>query len=188
MRSLAIDCSKANYGAQSSMTGSSSSGVGSHNGSSLQPVPVQSHVSSFVSTFTTAHSGQCMENSLVDFEQSQKQVDSLPPSTFQMNRQQLVLKEKLGAGNFGQVFRGLYQPPIGRQIPVAVKTLKDDSLFNTGEREILAEAKTMAQLKHRNIVRLIGICRDANFMLFINGCGNCALLTRNNNWHRKSCD
>ncbi|KER21103.1 hypothetical protein T265_10496 [Opisthorchis viverrini] len=100
-------------------------------------------------------------------ENTQMIYDELPPSTFLLSSHSVILKERLGGGNFGHVVKGVYRTPTGQDIPVAVKTLKPDQLANTGEREILSEARTMAQLKHRHIVRLIGVCKDEQLMLVL---------------------
>ncbi|KAH8873209.1 Tyrosine-protein kinase SYK [Schistosoma japonicum] len=100
-------------------------------------------------------------------ENAQLIYDELPPSNFLLNSQTVTLKERLGGGNFGHVVKGLYRTPSGQEVPVAVKTLKPNQIVNSGEREILAEARTMAQLKHRHIVRLIGVCKEEQFMLVL---------------------
>ncbi|VDL99352.1 unnamed protein product, partial [Schistocephalus solidus] len=73
----------------------------------------------------------------------------------------------LGGGNFGQVVKGIYRTPHGQEVPVAVKTLKESQIASTGEQSILSEAKMMTQLKHRHIVRLIGVCKAQRFMLVL---------------------
>ncbi|KAM7534512.1 hypothetical protein Aperf_G00000112572 [Anoplocephala perfoliata] len=75
--------------------------------------------------------------------------------------------ERLGGGNFGQVVKGIYRTPHGQEVEVAVKTLKESQIASTGEQTILSEAKTMTQLKHRHIVRLIGVCKAQHFMLIL---------------------
>ncbi|KAF7261377.1 hypothetical protein EG68_01325 [Paragonimus skrjabini miyazakii] len=93
--------------------------------------------------------------------------DELPPSNFLLSPENVTLKERLGGGNFGHVVKGIYRTPTGQEVPVAVKTLKPTQIANAGEREILAEARTMAQLKHRHVVRLIGVCKEDQFMLVL---------------------
>nr|CAH8865874.1 unnamed protein product [Trichobilharzia regenti] len=100
-------------------------------------------------------------------ENAQQIYDELPPSNFLLSSQTVTLKERLGGGNFGHVVKGLYRTPSGQEVPVAVKTLKPNQIVSAGEREILAEARTMAQLKHRHIVRLIGVCKEEQFMLVL---------------------
>ncbi|VUZ55540.1 unnamed protein product [Hymenolepis diminuta] len=75
--------------------------------------------------------------------------------------------DRLGGGNFGQVVKGIYHTPQGQDVEVAVKTLKESQIASTGEQTILSEAKTMTQLKHRHIVRLIGVCKAQHFMLIL---------------------
>ncbi|KAG6548814.1 hypothetical protein Mapa_009575 [Marchantia paleacea] len=62
---------------------------------------------------------------------------------------------KLGEGGFGSVYRG--QIPSTGQL-VAVKKVSSDS--KQGEREFIAEVCTISQLRHRNIVELLGWCCD----------------------------
>ncbi|CAH8586622.1 unnamed protein product [Dicrocoelium dendriticum] len=100
-------------------------------------------------------------------EDAQLVYDDLPPSNFLLDAQNVVLLERLGGGNFGHVVRGVYRTSTGQEVPVAVKTLKANQIAAVGEREILVEAKTMAQLRHRHIVRLIGVCKEEQFMLIL---------------------
>ena len=97
----------------------------------------------------------------------QKIYDSVPRTedVFNLNRNDLDLHEKLGAGNFGSVIRGVYRRG-GQDIPVAVKTLKQDELPNA-ESDLMKEARLMANLQHRNIVRMIGVCRSESIMLVL---------------------
>ncbi|KAL7056290.1 hypothetical protein AAHC03_020606 [Spirometra sp. Aus1] len=104
---------------------------------------------------------------LSPIEEAQKIYDSLPESTFFLNPEHLSLMERLGGGNFGQVVKGIYRTPHGQEVPVAVKTLKESQIASTGEQSILSEAKMMTQLKHRHIVRLIGVCKAQRFMLVL---------------------
>ncbi|BHF61413.1 hypothetical protein SprV_0100438700 [Sparganum proliferum] len=121
-------------------------------------------------TQTTASSTALLNNArsvLSPIEEAQKIYDSLPESTFFLNPEHLSLMERLGGGNFGQVVKGIYRTPHGQEVPVAVKTLKESQIASTGEQSILSEAKMMTQLKHRHIVRLIGVCKAQRFMLVL---------------------
>lgn len=60
----------------------------------------------------------------------------------------LQLGEKLGKGEFGDVFKGIYN---GQE--VAVKSLKDSS---KAAQQFLAEASVMTTIKHPHLVQLIG--------------------------------
>ncbi|KAJ4789172.1 cysteine-rich RECEPTOR-like kinase [Rhynchospora pubera] len=65
----------------------------------------------------------------------------------------------LGEGGFGAVYKGILQS--GDEI--AVKKLKEGS--RQGILEFEAEVKSLAALKHRNLVQLIGYCKDGNVQL-----------------------
>ncbi|XP_027356316.1 G-type lectin S-receptor-like serine/threonine-protein kinase At4g27290 [Abrus precatorius] len=62
------------------------------------------------------------------------------------------LKNKIGEGGFGPVYRGILMD--GQEI--AVKTLSSSS--GQGLTEFLNEVKLIAKLQHRNLVRLLGCC------------------------------
>ncbi|ESN91816.1 hypothetical protein HELRODRAFT_70092, partial [Helobdella robusta] len=70
----------------------------------------------------------------------------------------------LGNGNFGSVKLGSYKYK-GRNIPVAVKTLKNSDI--NAEKELMCEARLMAQLEHQYIVRMIGVCKSDQIMLVL---------------------
>ncbi|PIN07640.1 Serine/threonine protein kinase [Handroanthus impetiginosus] len=62
------------------------------------------------------------------------------------------LSNKIGRGGFGTVYKGILND--GRQ--VAVKTLSAES--SQGEREFLTEIGTISNVKHPNLVELLGCC------------------------------
>ena len=63
-------------------------------------------------------------------------------------------EEALGAGEFGEVFKGVLETPYGPQ-DVAVKMLKDGS-NEEQKAKFLQEGAVMAQFRHPHIVRLLG--------------------------------
>ncbi|XP_049874741.1 tyrosine-protein kinase Shark [Pectinophora gossypiella] len=69
---------------------------------------------------------------------------------------ELTLGAVLGEGEFGSVLRATYSPPDGTPQQVAVKTLHMQHT-DTNKKEFLSEAKVMMSLRHRSIVRLIGV-------------------------------
>lgn len=75
----------------------------------------------------------------------------------------LILKEKIGSGNFGDVQRGVFASGL-MEVQFAVKMLKSNAVPHQ-KNEILKEAQTMAALDHPHIVRLIGVCEGDPFML-----------------------
>ncbi|KAL2612472.1 hypothetical protein R1flu_024164 [Riccia fluitans] len=71
-------------------------------------------------------------------------------------------ESKLGEGGFGNVYRGVV-PSTG--VPVAVKKLNHDS--KQGLKEFVSEVTIINQLRHRNIVRLLGWCSDRDKFLLV---------------------
>ncbi|CAK1540188.1 unnamed protein product [Leptosia nina] len=69
---------------------------------------------------------------------------------------ELTLGAVLGEGEFGSVLRAVYTPTDTPPQQVAVKTLHLQHT-DSNKREFLAEAKLMMALRHRCIVRLIGV-------------------------------
>ncbi|KAH7423112.1 hypothetical protein KP509_12G039400 [Ceratopteris richardii] len=60
----------------------------------------------------------------------------------------------LGEGGFGRVFRGVLDD--GNNVAVKVLTRDDYQ----GEKEFMTEVEILSRLHHRNLVKLIGICRE----------------------------
>ncbi|KAM4876250.1 ephrin type-B receptor 4, partial [Sylvia borin] len=68
----------------------------------------------------------------------------------------VTIEEVIGAGEFGEVWRGRLALPGQPEAEVAVKTLKGGA--GEGQRrEFLREAARMAQFRHPNVVRLRGV-------------------------------
>jgi len=66
--------------------------------------------------------------------------------------------EELGEGAFGKVYKGeLIISPGNVNIPVAIKTLKEDANLKT-RTDFQREARLMSELQHPNIVCLLGVC------------------------------
>jgi len=66
------------------------------------------------------------------------------------------LGDILGSGQFGNVYKGVWQSPTRGEVEVAVKTLKEGS----GEEDrvkFLQEAAIMGQFKHPNVVEMCGV-------------------------------
>ncbi|CAA2984690.1 serine threonine- kinase isoform X1 [Olea europaea subsp. europaea] len=61
-------------------------------------------------------------------------------------------RNKIGRGGFGTVYKGI----LKNQTRVAVKTLSAES--KQGEREFLTEIETISNVKHPNLVELLGCC------------------------------
>ena len=100
---------------------------------------------------------------------------------WEMRREDIILKDKLGQGHFGDVMKGILKPS---NLPVAVKSCKE-SVSESVKKKFLAEAEILKQYDHPNIVKLIGVCADREPVFIgklING-----YPTRNNNSLRCSC-
>ncbi|KAF8727331.1 hypothetical protein HU200_018933 [Digitaria exilis] len=67
----------------------------------------------------------------------------------------------LGRGGFGSVYDGLLED--GTQ--VAVKLRSESS--NQGVREFLTEAQTLTKIHHKNLVSLIGYCKDGEYLALV---------------------
>ncbi|KAJ4836294.1 hypothetical protein Tsubulata_008026, partial [Turnera subulata] len=69
---------------------------------------------------------------------------------------------KLGEGGFGAVYRGYFSDI---HMAVAVKKIKRGS--KQGRKEYLTEVKVISQLRHRNLVQLMGWCHDRGEFLLV---------------------
>ncbi|XP_066519934.1 ephrin type-A receptor 2a isoform X2 [Hoplias malabaricus] len=68
-----------------------------------------------------------------------------------------ITKQKvIGAGEFGEVFRGLLKSPGRSEVAVAIKTLKP-GYTEKQRQDFLSEASIMGQFSHQNIIRLEGV-------------------------------
>ena len=66
------------------------------------------------------------------------------------------LADLLGSGQFGTVYKGVWQSPIRGDIDVAVKTLKEGSK-DEDRVKFLQEAAIMGQFQHPNVVEMYGV-------------------------------
>ncbi|GAA0143455.1 hypothetical protein LIER_04136 [Lithospermum erythrorhizon] len=71
-------------------------------------------------------------------------------------------KDKLGEGGFGGVYRGLLKES---NMFVAVKRVSKES--KQGEKEYASEVKIISQLRHRNLVQLVGWCHEKRELLLV---------------------
>lgn len=60
------------------------------------------------------------------------------------------------AGEFGEICRGCLKLPSKRELPVAIQTLRA-GCSPAQQRCFLAEASTMGQFDHSNVLRLEGV-------------------------------
>ncbi|XP_077592836.1 tyrosine-protein kinase ABL1 isoform X1 [Stigmatopora nigra] len=71
---------------------------------------------------------------------------------WEMERTDITMKHKLGGGQYGEVYEGIWKK---YNLTVAVKTLKEDTME---VEEFLKEAAVMKEIKHPNLVQLLGVC------------------------------
>lgn len=60
------------------------------------------------------------------------------------------------SGEFGEICRGCLKLPSKRELPVAIQTLRA-GCSEKQQRSFLAEACTMGQFDHSNVIRLEGV-------------------------------
>eukprot|EP00039_Didymoeca_costata_P019067 m.336094 g.336094 ORF g.336094 m.336094 type:complete len:511 (+) comp17755_c0_seq1:421-1953(+) len=81
------------------------------------------------------------------------QTAGLAKDQWEIPRNSIKLRKKLGAGQFGDVWEGLWNGTT----TVAVKTLKPGCM---GRDEFLAEATLMKQLRHPKLIQLYAVCTE----------------------------
>ncbi|XP_073005039.1 L-type lectin-domain containing receptor kinase IX.1-like [Typha latifolia] len=69
---------------------------------------------------------------------------------------------KLGEGGFGAVYRGFLRTS---NLSVAIKRISKAS--KQGRKEYVSEVKIISQLRHRNLVQLLGWCHDRRDFLLV---------------------
>ncbi|VAH98088.1 unnamed protein product [Triticum turgidum subsp. durum] len=67
----------------------------------------------------------------------------------------------IGRGGFGKVYHGFLQD--GTQVAVKLRSESSDQ----GVQEFLAEAQTLAKIHHKNLVSLIGYCKEREYMALV---------------------
>ncbi|XP_073974449.1 tyrosine-protein kinase Abl isoform X2 [Rhodnius prolixus] len=74
------------------------------------------------------------------------------PDEWEINRTDIVMRHKLGGGQYGDVYEAVWKR---YNKTVAVKTLKEDTM---ALKDFLEEASIMKEMKHPNLVQLLGVC------------------------------
>ncbi|KAF8658995.1 hypothetical protein HU200_058837 [Digitaria exilis] len=69
----------------------------------------------------------------------------------------------LGKGSFGEVYQGMIRSPQPHLI--AVKKLVDSNEYN--EQEFANEVQSIGQIHHRNLVRMIGYCKQGKHRMVV---------------------
>ncbi|XP_066940367.1 tyrosine-protein kinase Src42A-like isoform X2 [Macrobrachium rosenbergii] len=90
--------------------------------------------------------------------------------TWEIPRDQIIMKRFLGSGHFGEVYEGRWN----KTVPVAVKTLRAGKMHAD---EFLAEAQFLKKLRHAKLLQLYGVCtRDEPVFIITELMQNGALL------------
>ncbi|XDC57723.1 hypothetical protein R6Z07M_008905 [Ovis aries] len=113
-----------------------------------------STLNEFVSHYTKTSDGLCVKLGKpclkiqvpAPFDLSYKTVDQ-----WEIDRSSIQLLKRLGSGQFGEVWEGLWN----NTTPVAVKTLKPGSM---DPNDFLREAQIMKNLRHPKLIQLYAVC------------------------------
>ncbi|XP_014670463.1 PREDICTED: tyrosine-protein kinase Abl-like, partial [Priapulus caudatus] len=74
------------------------------------------------------------------------------PDDWEIERTEFAMKQRLGGGQYGDVYEAVWKR---HNKTVAVKTLKEESM---ALKDFLEEAAIMKEMKHPNLVQLLGVC------------------------------
>lgn len=115
---------------------------------------VFSTLNEFVNYYTTTSDGLCVKLEKpclkiqvpTPFDLSYKTADQ-----WEIDRNSIQLLKRLGSGQFGEVWEGLWN----NTTPVAVKTLKPGSM---DPNDFLREAQIMKSLRHPKLIQLYAVC------------------------------
>jgi serine/threonine protein kinase len=78
----------------------------------------------------------------------------------EINYSEVDCQEKIGAGGFGDVYKGIF-----RGTEVAIKKVLADKLSKDAVEELTKEAEIMSGLRHPNVVLFMGFCRPPDCCL-----------------------
>lgn len=85
-------------------------------------------------------------------KQSNQWSGGVETDVWEINRTDIIMKQKLGGGQYGDVYEAKWRK---YNVTVAVKTLKEDTM---AVKDFLEEASIMKEMRHPNLVQLIGVC------------------------------
>ncbi|XP_052667440.1 ephrin type-A receptor 10 [Harpia harpyja] len=90
----------------------------------------------------------------------------------ELDNASIKIERIIGTGEFGEICRGCLKLPSKRELPVAIQTLRA-GCSEKQQRSFLAEASTMGQFDHSNVIRLEGvITRGSTMMIVMEYMGN----------------
>lgn len=120
--------------------------VTTENQFSSLPELVQFHSKQSAGLVTTLQYTVAKKNQPTIFESS--------PETdeWEIERTDIQMKQQLGSGQYGDVYEATW---VSRGITIAVKTLKEETM---ALKDFIDEAQVMKEMKHPNLVQLLGVC------------------------------
>ncbi|XP_050182293.1 ephrin type-A receptor 10 [Myiozetetes cayanensis] len=90
----------------------------------------------------------------------------------ELDNASIKIERIIRTGEFGEMCRGCLKLPSKRELPVAIQTLRA-GCSEKQQRSFLAEACTMGQFDHSNVIRLEGvITRGSTMMIVMEYMGN----------------
>ncbi|XP_062450264.1 ephrin type-A receptor 10 [Rhea pennata] len=84
----------------------------------------------------------------------------------ELDNSNIKIERIIGTGEFGEICRGCLKLPSKRELPVAIQTLRV-GCSEKQKRTFLAEACTLGQFDHSNIIRLEGVITRGNIMMIV---------------------
>ncbi|KMQ88616.1 proto-oncogene tyrosine-protein kinase ros [Lasius niger] len=85
----------------------------------------------------------------------------------EIKKEQINLSKLIGSGAFGKVFQGTVKDlERSGTTPVAIKMLRKNASLQE-KKQFMEEAKLMNHFRHKHVLRLLGICLDADSPLII---------------------
>ncbi|KAG8378706.1 hypothetical protein BUALT_Bualt07G0013100 [Buddleja alternifolia] len=104
----------------------------------------------------------CMEEENKPSARAERHCHRFPLAELQLATRDFSDAHLIGRGGFGKVYKGVID---NGQETVAIKRLKSNS--KQGAREFLTVIETLTELRHVNLVSLIGYCNDHGEMILV---------------------
>ncbi|KAG8378707.1 hypothetical protein BUALT_Bualt07G0013200 [Buddleja alternifolia] len=115
-----------------------------------------------IHTLVQIREASCMEEENKPSALAERLCRRFPLAELQLATRDFSDAHLIGRGGFGKVYKGVID---NGQETVAIKRLKSNS--KQGAREFLTEIETLTELRHVNLVSLIGYCNDHGEMILV---------------------
>ncbi|VDK77004.1 unnamed protein product [Litomosoides sigmodontis] len=86
---------------------------------------------------------------------------------WELRHETVIIENKIGEGEFGEVFSGKYKLPTGRMVDVAIKSAKTAETSKEKIKEMMKEARLMRNYEHPNVIRMYGVCVEHEPLLIV---------------------